>query len=298
MDHMMPGMDGVETTQRLRSSGYDAPIVALTANALTGQADMFLQNGFNEFISKPIDTRQLNHVLNKLIRDKQPPEVIEAARWHKMNDNDETKITSPVIDALRAISDIDVTAALAVLGGMAEVYENTVKLSARLMPATVEKMSKALDNNDLNGFAIEVHGLKGVIRSIGASEIASKAGKLEAAAIAGNRAFCYENYPSYKIIINEFLHRLNHAIAQEPKTERECVSDGELIEAVKAAKEAAEGYDAMQALKLLKPLVGCAFNHNIAENIEKAVSALEEFNCPEAVAALTEIEGTMGSPTP
>jgi signal transduction histidine kinase/ActR/RegA family two-component response regulator len=70
MDHMMPEMDGVETTKNLREMGYSHPIVALTANAVMGQAEMFLSNGFDDFISKPIDIRELNAVLNKLIRDK------------------------------------------------------------------------------------------------------------------------------------------------------------------------------------------------------------------------------------
>ncbi|MCL2102073.1 MAG: response regulator, partial [Fibromonadales bacterium] len=72
MDHMMPKMDGIETTKQLRDLGYTAPIVALTANAVVGQADIFLQNGFDDFISKPIDVRHLNSILNKLVRDKQP----------------------------------------------------------------------------------------------------------------------------------------------------------------------------------------------------------------------------------
>jgi signal transduction histidine kinase/CheY-like chemotaxis protein len=80
MDHMMPAMDGIEAVKILRELGYKAPIIALTANALTGQMEIFLENGFDGFISKPIDTRQLNVTLNKLIRDKQPPEVLEAAR--------------------------------------------------------------------------------------------------------------------------------------------------------------------------------------------------------------------------
>jgi signal transduction histidine kinase/FixJ family two-component response regulator len=77
MDHMMPEMDGVETTQRLRGLGYDAPIVALTANAITGSDKMFLENGFDGFISKPIDIRQLNAVLNKFVRDRHRMEAEE-----------------------------------------------------------------------------------------------------------------------------------------------------------------------------------------------------------------------------
>ena len=70
MDHMMPDMDGIETTKILRNMGYDRPIIALSANAVVGQAEVFLSQGFDEFISKPIDTRQLNDILNRLVRDK------------------------------------------------------------------------------------------------------------------------------------------------------------------------------------------------------------------------------------
>jgi CheY-like chemotaxis protein len=81
MDHMMPEMNGMEATKHIRIGlDYVGPIVALTANAMVGQAEIFLANGFDAFLSKPIDTRQLDTVLNQLIRDKQPPEVINAAR--------------------------------------------------------------------------------------------------------------------------------------------------------------------------------------------------------------------------
>jgi len=74
MDHMMPQMDGMETTQKLRESGYTGCIVALTANALVGNSDMFLENGFDGFVSKPIDIVQLDTILNKFVRDKHPDE--------------------------------------------------------------------------------------------------------------------------------------------------------------------------------------------------------------------------------
>jgi signal transduction histidine kinase/CheY-like chemotaxis protein len=67
MDHFMPVMDGIEAAKKIREMGYSGHIVALTANAITGQAEMFMENGFVDFISKPIDIRQLNAVLNKLI---------------------------------------------------------------------------------------------------------------------------------------------------------------------------------------------------------------------------------------
>ena len=68
MDHMMPKMDGVEATREIRKLGPEygkLPIIAITANAVSGVREMLLENGFNGFISKPIDTRELDEVLRK-----------------------------------------------------------------------------------------------------------------------------------------------------------------------------------------------------------------------------------------
>jgi CheY-like chemotaxis protein len=71
MDHIMPKMDGIETTWKIRRMGYDKPIVALTANAVeNGQEDMYLKNGFDGFIAKPVNIRHLDEVLLKFIRDR------------------------------------------------------------------------------------------------------------------------------------------------------------------------------------------------------------------------------------
>jgi len=83
MDYLMPVMNGVEAMQKMRDAGYHKPIVALTANALVGQADEFYKHGFDGFLSKPIETMQLNEILLNFIRDKQPLEVIARAKAQK-----------------------------------------------------------------------------------------------------------------------------------------------------------------------------------------------------------------------
>jgi len=72
MDHMMPKMDGIETTKKLRELGYTGFIVALTANALVGNDKMFENNGF---IPKPIDLGLINEILNRFVRDMHPEEA-------------------------------------------------------------------------------------------------------------------------------------------------------------------------------------------------------------------------------
>jgi len=75
MDYMMPGFNGIETTQILRSIGYDAPIVALTANVVLGQEREFMENNFDGFLSKPIESSRLNEVLVKFVKDHKEAKV-------------------------------------------------------------------------------------------------------------------------------------------------------------------------------------------------------------------------------
>jgi CheY-like chemotaxis protein len=74
MDHMMPGMDGIQATETIRRIGTEyaqkLPIIALTANAIHGAEDMFYEHGFQAFISKPIDIMELDSVIRKWVRDE------------------------------------------------------------------------------------------------------------------------------------------------------------------------------------------------------------------------------------
>jgi len=171
MDHMMPRMDGVEATKIMRDSGYKAPIVALTANAITGQAKFFLENGFDEFISKPIDIRQLNAVLNKLIRDKQPPEIIAAAHKQKQNE-----LESSLKNDVKPNSVLQT------------VFLLDVKQALPILEDTLERIDAATEE-DLRLFTISVHAMKSALANIGESSTSKQALALELAGKEYNRSF-------------------------------------------------------------------------------------------------------------
>jgi CheY-like chemotaxis protein len=77
MDHMMPGMDGIEATKRIRAMGTayakNIPIIALTANAVAGSEAMFLDNGFNAYLPKPFNMRALDLVIQKWVAKNHHP---------------------------------------------------------------------------------------------------------------------------------------------------------------------------------------------------------------------------------
>jgi len=163
MDHMMPEMDGMEVTKYLRDSGYAQPIVALTANAMSGQADMFLQNGFDEFVSKPIDIHHLDSILLKFIRDKQPQHVIDAAqKEHNEARGNIEKDAKQKLDAM-----------------LIESFKQDTYKSLGILKELFEIPGWHDDENHLQKFITSVHNLKGTLVCINEKELSNYAHKLE-----------------------------------------------------------------------------------------------------------------------
>jgi PAS domain S-box-containing protein len=181
MDHYMPKMDGIEAVKTIRGLGYTHPIVALTANALVGQAEMFMENGFDGFISKPIDIRQLNVSLNKLIRDKYPHEVVEAARQQAAKINvmktaalEEQSASGPELAAL-FVRDAEKAIAM-----ISSTIANTFRRS-----------------NDVRQYVISVHSMKSALANIGENDLSDVALKLEQAGRAEDIPVLMSETPAF-----------------------------------------------------------------------------------------------------
>jgi CheY-like chemotaxis protein/HPt (histidine-containing phosphotransfer) domain-containing protein len=170
MDHMMPDMDGIETVKIIRRKGYTGTIIALTANAVAGQAEIFMENGFNGFISKPIDIRELNAALNKYVRNKRPAE--------------ESK--TPHIDPeLAKLFILDVEKAAAAL-----------------------KEYKSYESDNLQTYIINTHALKSVLANIGETALSDLARELEAAGRDKNISFISKETPAFLNDLQFVVERL------------------------------------------------------------------------------------------
>jgi CheY-like chemotaxis protein len=177
MDHMMPGLDGVEATNILRDLGYGQPIVALTANAVSGQSEMFLSNGFDKFISKPIDSRELDHVLKELIRDRKPPEIVEAARRERKG-----AVAAPEKD----MTELKKYFVLDAQGGLTVLKD---------MQAKIESLDDT--DADIVLYTTTVHGLKSALANIGETELSEFAFELEKAGRARDLGVVIDKTPAF-----------------------------------------------------------------------------------------------------
>ncbi|MCL2185148.1 MAG: transporter substrate-binding domain-containing protein [Treponema sp.] len=197
MDHMMPEMDGIVATKHIRDLGYKEPIIALTANAVAGQADMFLQNGFDEFISKPIDIRQLNSVLNKLIRDKQSDEVLEAVRQTMYGKN----AYQETADSSLQQQDL--------------LLQESFIRDARKAIKWLEENFDSITNQDiinkeetLRNFTIVVHGIKSSLWNIGETALSNYALKLETGGREKDFKMITESAPMFLNDLRSLLEKM------------------------------------------------------------------------------------------
>jgi len=203
MDHFMPKMDGIETTKNLRELGYTRPIVALTANALTGQAEMFVANGFDGFISKPIDLRQLNTTLNRLIRDKYPVETIETARHLKDNLK-----KSPANGNSANNNSVNAAPHPSIDPELAKIFTRDAEKAA----ATLEEIQKKEGNygdEDIQTYTIYVHAMKSALANIGETALSESALKLELAGRARNTAVMTAETPAFLNSLRTLIGKIN-----------------------------------------------------------------------------------------
>ncbi|MDR2558745.1 MAG: response regulator, partial [Oscillospiraceae bacterium] len=217
MDHMMPEMDGVEATRIIREEinteyAMKIPIIALTANAIMGNEEMFLSKGFQAFISKPIDLARLDAVLRQWVRDKEaeallPEQIIniEARRG-----------------AERRISDIpglDINKGVSHFGYNEDTYLKVLQSYVKNTQPLLNVL-KEVSRDNLSEYAVMVHGIKGSSRGIFAEEAGNEAEALENAAIAGNYNFVSANNQKFIDILHCLLTNIENVLVKNLKEQK------------------------------------------------------------------------------
>ncbi len=180
MDHMMPGMDGIEAAQIIRrdcgENGTAPVMAALTANAMEGMREHFLECGFDDFISKPLDRAELNQLLLRW--------VPETGRQMKEPEAETTLLDQEAFQ----IDGIDINAAMQYYSGDGEGFADLLEvysMEGRRKTALLQELVET----DLSRYQIEVHGLKSASANIGATKVSEMARAHENAAARKDRGF-------------------------------------------------------------------------------------------------------------
>ena len=231
LDHMMPGMDGVETCHRIRKKYPDLPVYALTANATAGE-DFYISNGFNGYLSKPIDSR----TLEKTIMRHLPEEIMM-----KAEESDAVEELTEMPENMKWIYDvskISVEEGIKNSGGISS-YIFSLQLFLETIEGNAKVIQRAYEENDLMLYTVKVHALKTSARIIGAMELSQLCQMLEDAGHKENIIFIRLNnehmlceYKSFEDLLHPLLE-----LSQEDESQKEPIPDEELADAYQALKE-------------------------------------------------------------
>jgi len=245
MDHMMPEMDGVEATLAIRAlegSEYfkTLPIVALTANAVSGVKEMFLQNGFSDFLAKPIEMVKLNVILETWL----PKDKMESYT------PTEDEQAAPAFE----IQGVDVKAGVYMTGGNEALYLRALSAFYRDGVEKVEQLEESRKESDMKGYAAGAHAVKGASASIGAAKLSSFAKALELAAKSDDTEYVRRHSD---IFLDEFrllLKNISYVIAANSKNKGRAESVFFIREHLERLRDALNGYDIESADAILSNL--------------------------------------------
>ncbi|MDR2434218.1 MAG: response regulator [Treponema sp.] len=207
MDHMMPGMDGIEAAKRIRAlgNGYEKLVmIILTANAVSGMKEMFLAEGFSDYLSKPIEIAKLDEIMAKWIP---PAKQIKA----------ETGIKREILTEKSGIviPGVDVKKGIAMTGGTAAGYRKVLAQFYKDAQERLTLLQAPPEPEALPVFVTQVHALKSASATLGAAEVSAEAAALETAGKAGDTMAITEKLPGFYKGLSELVKAISEAMKNE-----------------------------------------------------------------------------------
>ena len=292
MDHMMPDIDGIETTERIRAtkgSYYKyLPIVALTANATDNARQLLMEHGMNDYMSKPIDKEVLMDMLYKWLpksKIKFKDSCVEKEEFHKKNTYFFEK------------TGIDIDEGLSYTGGNMENYMDVLRTLHKESQNYINKLNNALSDDNMQDYGIYVHSLKGALASLGASSLSAFAKDLELKAKAGDSQYIHLHNTYLIEQFTEFTNNVNDIIVSydmenPPKdtkdTAKPMISDEILYEKLKSICSDIDNYEIDNALNTLASIKDYELQKDLLAFIEDIETKIDDFEYDEAISAINE----------
>ncbi len=306
MDHMMPGMDGIETMRRMRDNGSlgHTPIYVLTANAVTGARDEYISRGFDGFLSKPIATDQLM----KALRENLPSELIQplSEEEKQVVSSRESREHNPVPDDLPDVEGLDwsyawlhlpemdmlrdgVSSFYDIIGLQAdrlqELYEAMLPKVGNVSSVKLTGEGSEEEDNPLTAYRIHVHGMKSAAATIGIVPLAGMAKMLEFAARDGNLKLIHSmhdiflaEWRSYEVKLSG-VFGLGYDRRDSAGGEEASSGDTELLKAmIDLLRPALEDLDVDSADDIMEKMKEYSFGPAVDELVPKLNAAVKNLD--------------------
>ncbi|MBP5198908.1 MAG: response regulator [Lachnospiraceae bacterium] len=334
MDHMMPEMDGVEALHHIREKGGDyfknLKIVALTANAIAGTREMFLREGFDDFVEKPVEPNVLERALKRVLPDakmyfnetekveKQPvpievpkatfvsdkkaePVAVHEEKVHEEEKAPASSISASAPDEL-VIGDLDTKKGIMYCGGK-EQYLEILKMQVDDAKKQEDYVTSLFKEENWKDYTIQVHAIKSTMMSIGAVNLSEMAKALEMAGKHDDPGYIHENHEAmmaeYRRVVDVIGKALYGDKDSEERNEdfanlRE-INVSELTQKADEFETGAYILDRNLMLSILTDLGNCSFNGKpLTKTMERIIHKVEMSDYMSAADALRNILGSGG----
>ena len=275
MDHMMPEMNGVEATKIIREFNEDLPIIALTANAISGMREMFLENGFSDFLSKPIDTKKLDKILEQWLPLEK---IIPAGEKTEVMEAEELDFT---------IEEIDMKLALSRSGGSVKNYMQALNVFYKDANSKMDEIKNCLRSGNYSLYTTFIHALKSALANVGAQKLSDMASNLEDASRQLDFAFVNSQNEEFLLQLQVLLIKTGEVLTEYKS---KCEIKGMDLEELKARllrlKAALDDFNSAEIDKSVNDLQDIAQTNDFVESIllnvfigeyDAAVSAIDGF---------------------
>lgn len=230
LDHMMPGMDGIETLEEIRKTHPDLPIYALTANAAAGGEEFYVSKGFNGYLAKPIDSVALERTIMKHL----PPEIMMKPAG---SDGEAQEEEFPEnMEWIKKVEGISVPDGIRSSGGISS-FIGSLKLFLDTLDDSAKVIEDAYNEGNIRLYTVKVHALKSSARIIGARELSELAENLEDAGNKEDIDFIKANTDRLLKDYREYKDKLAPLNEPEDKSSKEPIPEDELNDAYEALRE-------------------------------------------------------------
>ncbi|MBR6013099.1 MAG: response regulator [Selenomonadaceae bacterium] len=244
LDHRMPGIDGIETLQKMKvlpgNLNHGTPVISLTANAISGAREQYISAGFQDYLTKPIDSSKLEStIIEYLPKEK----VILHEKFEGFEDFSEDGEDTALPEWLKNVKGLDAESGVEYCGSV-EAYLDALTVFAQAVPSGAKEIANFYKAEDWKNYTTKVHALKSSARVIGAKELSNRAERLEDAGNSGYINEIMESTDGLLELYISFADKLAPLLkAEEDDSIKPLISADELSEAYETLKEISASFD-------------------------------------------------------
>lgn len=292
MDHMMPVMDGMEAAKRIRlecgENGREAVIIALTANVVEGAKELYLENGFQDFLAKPFERMQLHEVLNTWVPERKKNYLDIHIEEEKISEDEIASIYMKGVNVREAVKSRNCSL---------EDYLKLLHLFYLDGKNKIGYMNDLVERQDYENYRIEVHALKSAAANIGAENLSEEAKEQEYAVKDGQLDVVNEGYEKvledYQKILTEIEKVLKKrqygSFADKSASGLKAIDDTFMMEQIKSILDKLERFKSKEAAAGVLQLLGYELPEDVREEIEQVKNLLEMYEDDKAEEKLKEL---------